>query len=89
VGSVPPAGVEPVNGLDQADAARLHQVVHRFAAIGVAAGQEADQRQVHRDEPLAYPVALPAVPETVGELDEHHLRPEALLRRGARIDGRG
>lgn len=48
-----PAGVEPVDGVDQADHADLRQVFERLAAVGELAREVAHEIHVREDELLA------------------------------------
>ena len=50
-------GVEPVDGLEQADRADLDQVLERLATVAEPAGAVLHQRQVQVDQPLAGRVA--------------------------------
>jgi hypothetical protein len=77
--------VEPIDGLDQADASHLDEVLELLAAIRVAARQRADERQVLLDEPLTrrdVPLAVVAAEElSIGRRLMHgHVIPPAAGR---------
>jgi len=63
-------GVEPVDGLDQADRPGLEQVVERLAAAVVPAGDVADQRQVPLDEHGPQSIPLGTGLGQFGQADE-------------------
>ena len=50
---IAPLNVKAVDRRDEADGAHLHEVLERFAAIGVLACEVAYEREVHRDEFVA------------------------------------
>src|SRR5262249_60839085 len=49
----PAAGIEPLDGLEQADQRDLHEVVARLAAVREAGGEEVRERSVVPDELVA------------------------------------
>jgi hypothetical protein len=67
--------VEAVDGLDEADGADLHEVVERLAAVGVPAGDVADERHHALDEHAAcFKIAVPVVQLEESDLVDHACR---------------
>ena len=54
-------GLEPVDRLEQADGAHLHEIREGLVAAGEAPGQVLDQRQVHLGELVPHPAVSLAV----------------------------